>query len=41
MKMARRLYQMTFLKECLAGKRVLGSALNEIIDNMITLCNVL
>ncbi len=41
MKTVRRLYQMTFLQECLAGEGVLGTALNWIVDNMIRLCNVL
>lgn len=40
MKTPRQLYQMTFLKECLTGEGVLGCALNSIIDNIITLCNV-
>lgn len=42
METAHWLYQMTFLKERLRGEEgVFGSALNLIIDNIATLCNML
>lgn len=41
METAHWLYQMTFLKERLRGEGVFGSALNLIIDNIATLCNML